>query len=308
VQPLTIARTVILLSVVIVWGINSVLIKYLVLAVPPLVLQTLRVSLASLFLAVLVPRAVWRKVWQAPEVLRPAFWAAFFSVLLHQICMGYGMESGQAGLNSLILSLNPLAMAVLAHIFLGERLTWRRLVGVVIGFTGVTLMVGSEYDWQFGGLGVGLSELIIFGAMLTFVIGNLFVRRAAGLISAIHFTALTQIFGALMLWPFAGLELAVSGRPAWPEEWTYWALLVASAALGTAYSNVLWNRSIQEVGAARTSMFLNLMPLASLVTANWLFAEAITPARWAGLAAVVTGIYLGAVHKESAARRLVAGS
>ncbi len=75
----------------------------------------------------------------------------------------------------------------------------------------------------------------------------------------------------------------------------YWIVIIASGVFATAYCNFLWNRSIQEIGAARTSIFINLMPLASLYTASLLFAEAVTPARWAGLGAVVLGVYLGTV-------------
>ncbi len=275
------------------WGVNSVLVKYLVQGLPPLEMQAVRAILAALFLLILLPRSAWATVRWSPRVLRLVFGAAFFSILLHQMCMGFGMALGQAGLNSLILSLNPLSMTVLAHFLLGERITWRRATGVAIGFIGVAMTVGSERGWQLGNIGWG--ELIIFGAMITFVLGGIFVRKAVGMVSPLHFTALMQTMGAIMLSAVAVVHTGVAGWPAIPGNAVYWIVIIASGVFATAYCNFLWNRSIQEIGAARTSIFINLMPLASLYTASLLFAEAVTPARWAGLGAVVLGVYLGTV-------------
>jgi drug/metabolite transporter (DMT)-like permease len=310
------------------WGANSVLVKYMVQGFAPLEVQTVRMVLAALLLLPFAGfsfhsslPAEWggRQGLSAGRRQRPGLFAgwpwrldlpagvmrlaaatACTTVLLHQILLAYGMLSAKAGLGALILSLIPLATALLAHAFLGERLAWRQALGVLLGFGGVLTAVGDE--WWRGGFAVGRGEVLVLGAMLTYAVGAVFVKRARGLVSPLQFTALVQALGGAMLLLVSAVNIALTGLPTARPSMGFWLLVTVSAFLATGLGNVYWNRSIQELGATRTSIFLNVMPFMGLITAFLLFGEPVMPAQLAGLAGVVCGIWLSIKPDEK--RRL----
>ncbi|MGI6611800.1 MAG: DMT family transporter [Limnochordia bacterium] len=273
-----------------VWGANTVLIKALFSHFPPLELQAFRMAMAALILIPVAARHRRRKI--VPEARRLALRAAFCAVFLHQVCLARGMPLAKAGLSSLILSLNPLATAVIAHFVLDEPLTRRRLTGVLIGFGGVVAAVANE--WHLMGTKIGVAELLIFGAMLTYVMGGIFVKKARDLIPPLQLTAMIQIYGALMLLLPATMNVMRHGIPQKLPGPIFWIAAIASATIATGYCNYLWNRSIQEIGASTTSMFANVMPFVSLITASIFLHESITALQIVGLGAVILGIFLGA--------------
>ena len=272
-----------------VWGANTVLIKALFAYFPALELQALRISMAALtFVPVVVMHS--RKEKFSSEAKRLAFAAAFCMVFLHQVFLATGMTTAKAGLTSLILSLNPLATSVIAHFVLGETLTKRRLAGVLIGFVGVSAAVVQE--WHLLDMGIGVAELLIFVAMLTYVMGGIFVRKAREHIAPLPLTALIHVYGAAMLIVPATASALINGLPEALPGPLFWVGAISSAVIATSYCNFLWNRSIQEIGASTTSIFANVMPFVSLITASAFLHERITLFQIAGLGAVILGIYL----------------
>src|SRR3954454_3791843 len=107
---------------------------------PPLILLTARFSLAGvLILGISAMRGEeWQLTWRD---------AAVFAVLgvannALYLGLGYtGLKTVSAGLGGLIVSANPVFTAVLAAVFLGETLTWRKVSGLLLGITGVTFIV-----------------------------------------------------------------------------------------------------------------------------------------------------------------------
>src|SRR6478609_6701120 len=98
---------------------------------PPLILLTARFSLAGILILGIsaLRRDAWDLTWRD---------AAVFAVLgvannALYLGLGYtGLKTVSAGLGGLIVSANPVFTAVLAAVFLGETLTWRKVLGLVL--------------------------------------------------------------------------------------------------------------------------------------------------------------------------------
>src|SRR5437868_2315876 len=107
---------------------------------PPLILLAARFSLAGiLILAVsLLRRDAWDLTWRDAVVF------AVLGVANNALYLGLGytgLKTVSAGLGTLIVSANPVFTAALAALFLGERLTWRKIAGLLLGILGVGLIV-----------------------------------------------------------------------------------------------------------------------------------------------------------------------
>ena len=271
------------------WGLNVVLVKYLT-ALPPLYVSSIRMTLAAVcFLPILILYRKRMRLAKADWLLIAGVGAS--SIALHQITMAIGVEYTTAGNGSLILSLNPLVTSLLAMLFLGEAMSWRKAMGIVIGFSGVLIVVLSRHgSVQLQGLG----DVLMFFSMLMYVTGGLLIRKLVlrG-VPVLLVTALAQVFGAVFLCSAALIDQPASYYGAIEISGTQWIAIFVSVVFSSALGTLGWNYGIRQLGASRTAVFLNGMPLASLFFAALLLGEPLKLVHLLALIMIVTGVYLG---------------
>ena len=122
-----------------VWGLNTVALKFLVLHFPPLMMQALRIFIAGLVLLPFLFRGDWRKLTNQTRVYLGG--AILFGVICHHSFLALGLELTSATHGALILALVPLTTVLLGVLFLKERLSWLRGTGVLLGLIGVIFVI-----------------------------------------------------------------------------------------------------------------------------------------------------------------------
>ena len=280
---------VMLAVVVSLWGLNVVMVKYLT-ALPPLYVSSLRMTVAGLcLLPIIVYSRKQLRLSKTDWLLIASVGAS--SIAMHQLTLAVGVQYTSAGNGSLILSLNPLVTALLAMIFLGEKMSWRKALGIGIGLSGVLLVVMSQH----GAVHLnGMGDAIMFFSMLMYVTGGLLIRKLVMRnVPVLLVTALAQLFGAVFLWSAALIDQPVSYYMGIEIEGFQWFVIFVSAVLSSALGTLGWNYGIRQLGASRTTVFLNGMPLASLLFAALFLGE---PLQWIHIVAlgmIVTGVYFG---------------
>jgi len=188
----------ILALVVISWGLNVVMVKYLTLHMSPMLVATIRMPLAGSLLLLFV----WKKYgFYNPNKKQWGllFFIGLSSICFHQLLLGYGLVTTTATNASLILALNPLTTALLASIFVGEKFTKYLGIGILFGLSGVVLVVVSKLPNSSIGLS-GLGDAIMFLAMLTHVIGGLLTKKLLETtIPTLVVTGYSTVIGGILL-------------------------------------------------------------------------------------------------------------
>ncbi|WP_346355511.1 DMT family transporter [Azotosporobacter soli] len=276
----------ILTFVVILWGVNVVMIKYLLGYFPPLALATIRMALAAFSLLPAILRssqlAVPRRAWW------PIIGVAFFSILVHQLFLAFGLANTSATHASLLLGLNPLVTALLASRYAAEPLSAAKIIGIILGFCGVLLVVSGNTH----SIATPFGDALIFAATLAAVLGYLCVKKATTLVSPLIVTAYSHPLAAAGL-----IFLTLCSGDAWSygnikDAWPLIMLLISSFG-STALGGYLWNRGIQRIGASNTSLFQNGIPIAGIFASALFLYE---PLGWHHIAAlflVLSGVSLG---------------
>ncbi|WP_018131102.1 DMT family transporter [Effusibacillus pohliae] len=290
-----------LAAVVVIWGLNVVMVKFLVGHFPPITLAAVRIGAATLLLLAIL---VWWRGGQHPSFRQiPArSWlyiigAGVSAIFLHQTTLAMGLQTANASTGSLILALNPLVTGLLAYFLFREPLTWNRVLGLVMGFSGVFLVVAGDSMLEGNGRFLfGKGEWLVVAAMLFYVAGGLFVKKAAETVSVVAITAYMHAVGTLCLAVASVFETQERGGVTWPADWFVWTVLLFSAWVATGLCGIWWNNGIQKIGAGRTAMFLNGMPAASLVFAVLLLGERMIWIHAVGFVTVLIGVYLGTMN------------
>ncbi len=288
-----------LLFVVILWGLNVVMVKYLSGFFPPLELATYRIGAAALLLAVFVAKSYgWVKL-SLREWLYIAG-IALSGIFLHQITLSAGVQTTDASTSSLILGLNPLATSLLAYAVLREPLSARKLCGVGLGFLGVMLVIFGDSWERTASISFGKGELLIFVSMLAYVVSGLFIKKATEKTPVLVVTGYSHVLATVLLALTTTGDHLISGQSVvLSSDWFVWGVLIFSGWVSTALGAIWWNSGIRVIGAGRTAMFLNGMPIMSLVFSVLLLNETITWVHGFGFVLAFFAIYLGTSQSKS---------
>jgi drug/metabolite transporter (DMT)-like permease len=263
------------------------MIKYLTQFFPPLALAPIRLTLAVFLLFPLVvykhgSHRLSREAWLMVGG------AAVFSVFLHHVTMTWGLAATSGTHGALILGLSPLFVALLASRLMHEPFTWPKGLGILLSFSGVVMVVGGDTR----GTASLTGDAVMFASMLAFVAGTLFIKRGTALVSPLLVAAYSTLLGAAGL-----LVLGLGVNEAWYYEGAFapapLAVLAFSSFVNTALGAVWWNMGIQRVGASKTTLFQNGIPVAGVFTAALWLGEQLHWNHLAALALVLAGVCLG---------------
>jgi len=278
---------VLLTLVVFLWGLNVVAIKYLTQYFPPLALAPIRLCLATLLLLPIVFRQYGYQRLSKAEWW-PIIGIAMFCIFSHQIVLSLGLTMTSGAHGALILGLNPLFTTTLAGYLLKERFTWTKAIAIMLGFSGLLLVVSSKSQ---GGATL-LGDAVMLVATITFVIGSLFVKKATATVSPLIVTAYSHALASVGL-----LIVGLFVNPVWVYADSFTptsiAVLLFSSFLGTALGALWWNTGIQQIGASKASLFQNGSPIVGVLASALFLGEPLGWYHFVALLLVLLGVSLG---------------
>ena len=282
------------------WGSSFMFIEIALRDLAPSTLILLRMAFGALTLAVYV--ALTGKDVRAlrPYVLPLALLGAV-NTAIPFFLIAWGQQYIDSGLASILNASAPLFTALFALGYdRSQRATGSRLAGILIGFTGVVLLVGFELT---GGEKAVLGGLAVVAASACYGLGGLYAgRRFNGLppsLVALGGLAWSTLF-------VAPVGLAQASTPGWDALLA--VLYLGVAATGIAY--LLYFGLIAGAGASKAVLVTYLVPALALVYGAVFLDEEVTAIALAGLALVLAGVALGtgAVGRSRRARRASAAS
>lgn len=226
----------------------------------------------------------------------PRLWAhiGVSGLLVHGTYLGgvfYGIYLGMpAGLAALLVGLQPLLTAACAGPLLGERLSTRQWLGLLLGLIGISLVLGSKLELGsslFEGFGLG-ALLSVSAALLGISLGTLYQKR--------YCTSMPLLSGAVIQYIAAGLLLGVGALVFETREvqWSAtfiltlgWLVLILSIA-----AILLLMALIKKGEASRVASLFYLVPPVTALQAWWLFDEGLPLLGLIGMVVAIAGVIL----------------
>ena len=200
----------------------------------------------------------------------------FTGIFLYNICFFGALARVPAGRTSLFVSLTPIVTAILAGLIYSERLGLRRWIGIVVALLGAIVVI-TRGD-LLGGIAdisqsLGLGELMMLGAVLSWATYTLISRKALETLSPIAATT----YGTL--WGFIFLSIGAIGEFKDIDwiilDWCVWSSVFYLGAFGTVLAFIWYYQGIQMVGPSRTAIFTNLVPAFGVLFSAALLGEPI---------------------------------
>jgi len=275
-------------SLAAIWGASYLFIKVAIRDFPPAAMIELRLAVAGILLAFfLVARIGWRN---ALRELRAAGWAGFVIGIVNGAIpftlIAWGEKHIDSGIAAVANASVPIFNAVLVPWLLpAERLSRRRLAGVLVGIVGVVVLTLAQprVSWWFV---AGTAAVVV--ASISYAFGGILAQHNLSATRGPTLAAAAMLGGAVALLPLALVDL-----PDHAPGWKPVASLAALTLAGTALAQLILYRAIRLHGSARVSLVTYLMPPAALVYGAVLLDEPVTAASLGGLALVMLGVALG---------------
>lgn len=270
------------------WGSLYVVAKYALAAFPPVTVATLRclISVVLLYFLLKVSKR-GRKVDREDRkyFLIIGCIGYFFSVTLQLM----GTSRLDASLASLINSLNPIVLPVMAVIILKEKLTVKRILSVIIAVTGVYIILGvRSSSLDFLGVLCSLSSVFLWS------LSSVLIRKISGKYDPIQISLLGMSAALCLNIPVSLWELSTTD---WTFSTTAVLAVIYMAVFCTAVAHTLWNKSLQLLSAGSCSMFYVLQPLNSSILGVVILHEKLSRNFILGAVIIAIGI-LAAVRSE----------
>lgn len=272
------------------WGGTFIAGRLLADSVPPADAAFMRFVLAAVALGVLTRLIDGRLHLPPKNQLVRLLLLGFTGVFCYNICFFSGLHYIEAGRASLIIALNPMVITIGAVLLFGERLTLLQCFGLLISLLGAVLVISNgDLSLIFSG-GFGWGEIAIMGCVVSWSAYSLIGRsvlRSMTPLSAVFYSA---VFGSLMLLP----TTMIDGVPPDPSSYSAqdWLSLLFLGILGTAAGFSLYYRAITRIGAPRSGVFINLVPLFSIVLAWMFLGETVNISVLIGGTILMSGVYL----------------
>ncbi len=286
-KPMGRHEWILLVILSIVWGGSFFFVGVAVKALPPLTIVALRVSLAAVALLMVV-YLTGLKMPTCPKV-----WASFALMgLLNNVVpftlIAWGQTHIASGLASILNATTPLFTIVIAHFLTkDEKMTKNKITGVIIGFTGVAIMLGNE---ALGGLGDNIiAQLTIMGAAVSYAFAGIYGRRFARVGIKPMLTATGQVtVSSMFLIPVAILYDKPLTLP-FPEL-EIWLAIAGLAIISTALAYILYFRILAIAGATNLLLVTLLIPVSAILLGTFILGEQLAFKHYVGMILIGFGL------------------
>jgi len=283
------------------WGGMYVVSKWGFDAVPPVTLAFLRVSLGAVVLYAVVrvtrpSRSFTRDEWRRFGVL--ALWLT--ATLTTQFV---GTDLTNASQGSLLTVLTPPFILVLGVLWLDERLTRRKSVGMVLATVGTLAVLAGQYDLAHLAEGslLGVATLLFsaLGWAAFTVLGKPLVHRYTAIEAVTYSTVLSvPLFALLVPVELAVLGVGVADLPATPGVV---GAVVYLGVFATAAAWYCWYKGMEYADASTVAVFFFAQPVVGVLLGVALLGETVGPGFLAGGLLLAAGVYLVNTADEGAA-------
>ena len=279
----------VLLSIL--WGGSFFFAKVALAELGPFTIVFFRVALAALALNV-VAAALGQSLWRAGMPWGQLLVMGALNNALPFSLIFWGQTTITSGLASILNATTPLFTFAVAHVLTrDERMTVRKLVGVLAGLAGVAVLIGPDLGGSIWG------EIACLAAALSYAFAGIYGRR----FKALGVQPLQAAAGQLTASAILILPIMLLVEPAWtaPSAVT-WGAVAGLALLPTALAYVIYFRILAAAGATNLLLVTFLIPVTAILLGAAFLGERLEPRHFAGMALI--GVGLAAIDGRITAR------
>jgi drug/metabolite transporter (DMT)-like permease len=277
-----------LLGVALIWGINIPIMKIGLEQVDVFVFNAVRLVISAIVLAGFAVRERRAGVLPQPGLAKRQI--VIYAIVvsgLYQLLFLVGIAKTTSGNTALIISTVPMWTALIARIFLGEKLLKLAWAGLCIALAGTVVVALQKNNVSVGRAHL-TGNLCVLAAALAWATGTVYSRPMLKLISPMQLSASSAVLALPLHLLFAVGNYSASVQPL--QSVSLWMIILYSGVLSTGLALPMWSFGVRHAGAAHASAIQNLIPLIAIIAAWISRGESITTGQMIGGSLIVGGL------------------
>lgn len=281
-----------------IWSGNFIIARGIIKVIPPVTLAFYRWLLATL---ILLPFS-WSFFKSGWSIVKDRFLyflvAAAMGISIFNTFVYIGGHYSEAVNLALIgTTSSPIMSVILAVIFLKERISIIRIIGMLVCLAGVLLLLIKGDINNLFTLTFSAGDWWVLGAALAFAIYNTMVKKKPVGMPSIHFLFAVFLIGTILLLPFYILEYRHQGG--FELSFANASIFIYLALGASVVCFLLWNMAIAKLGSGRAALFGNLIPVFSSVEAVLILGEKISWVQIASFGIVIAGLVISNLQRRN---------
>jgi drug/metabolite transporter (DMT)-like permease len=263
-----------------VWGASFLFMRIAAPVLGPVLLIELRLLLAGLTLLLIATRL--NLVGEIRKNLIPLLVIGCLNSAIPFLLFAFAALYLPSGFSSVINATTPLFGILISGLWLREKLTWGQFVGLIVGFAGVTILVGwtkipvtNNFIWAVTG---GLCASFLYG------VGASYIKNKLSGVNPITIATGSLLSATILLLPITPWFL--------PNTFPSLTVILMTIALGlfsTAFAYILYFRLLSNIGVNKTLTVAYLVPLFAMFWGSLILGEPITPSMIFGCGLILSG-------------------
>ncbi len=248
----------------------------------------LRFSIAVVFLFVFL-RLMKQPLAFHKRYVLPVVLLGLTGVFGYNIFFFKGLFYINAGRAALIIATNPVFISLFSAILFGERLTVIKVTGIILSvFGAIVVITGGDFRMLTQPLGIG--DIYIFICVFAWVSYSLIGKKVLEGLSPLAAVSYSALVGVILLAVPAFSHDVLSRLPALGVAG--WGGLFYLGFFGTVVGFIWYYQGIQKIGPTKAGLYINFVPISSIVLALFILDEPVTLSLLIGTVLVVAGVIL----------------
>jgi drug/metabolite transporter (DMT)-like permease len=260
--------------------------------IDPVFFSFLRYLMASILFTIIL---TWQKnLGKAVHILKGNLgifiFLALTGVVLEGTLIFWSLKYTTAARSSLFANACPIFTMIMAVFALGEIITWRKLLGMTIGFAGaaVAIMTRGNGDIYFSATSV-IGDLLALASGICWAAYTVWGTGVSGKYGSLLSTAITVIIGTIIL---AGIVVLGGGPMVWSYSWPLWAAILYLGVFANGLSYVCWYAALKYLKAGELGAFGYISAALTAMLSFFLLKESFSIYFFIAMTAIIAGVYL----------------
>jgi drug/metabolite transporter (DMT)-like permease len=231
------------------------------------------------------------------------FFASIFGIALNMLTFFKGLEYTTPINASVIMITAPIIVLLLSAIFLSEKLTTIKVLGILLGFSGAVILSLYGNNNSVIGSNVPLGNLLVFINASSYSVYIIIVKKLTSKYHPFSFIKWLFLFGLILVLPFGYNELTQVEIYRF-TNYDFFAVgfVIVGATFGTYLLNPIGLRYLK---ASTVTAFIYLQPVIAAIFALAMGMDTIDAAKIIGAALIFSGVYLVTKKKKSAQKNML---
>lgn len=277
------------LTVCVVWGTTYLAIRVAVETIPPVLLTGVRYTIAAIGLLT-ISRLRGERIPSDPRTIARIAIVALLLIGVGNLGVVWAEQWVPSGIAALLVASAPFWATILEALRKGgERIRFRRTIGMVIGFAGVALLVTPRGAGRFFDAHFVMGAIAIQIAAIAWQGGSLYSKLTVNDVPPLMSTALQALIAGIVL-DIIGLAIG-EGPRFHPSPRSLIALLYL-AIVGTMLGYSAYMYALARLRITTTSLYTYINPIVAVILGWLVLGERLTPISFAGIGIILGGMVL----------------